>query len=184
MKDYVVLTEADGNITFKRGNLSIALPSEDACYKRLVKLVEDAGGDVKDPSIDKFWKERHDAMMDPDQMKSAWAQACYDRLFEQWDKLYTPPAPVADNPTIDIFENFETPLDCPLCGPSADGCLCQGGCTVASCKDCGTTCAFKTKEALAFQLCSECYEKKNKQYLALLGYSAKPVQDIFGGFNL
>lgn len=93
--------EKDGEIRFTDGTTrSLKVPSVQACRERLLKLLEEAGGDRAHPCIKAFWLQRSKEIGDLDQMKAAWARELFVRLEEIWTEYTTPPG---ETKQVDIF---------------------------------------------------------------------------------
>lgn len=84
--------EKNGNTAFSDGKTHLVVPSESACKERLLKLLEDAGGDPMHAVVSQFWQDRAKECGDLDEMKRAWATETFKRLEKIWDGLITPPA--------------------------------------------------------------------------------------------
>lgn len=97
-KTYISV-EKDGKMLFVRGNEQLVGWSKDACEKRLVKLLEEANGNFKAPSVVAFWDKLYQMNDSADDMKRAHAAYCILMCELVWDKLATPP-PVVEP---DIF---------------------------------------------------------------------------------
>lgn len=114
-KSYVVVNQ-DGKTVFVRGQEKLVAWSVDACESRLIKLLEQVGGDSGAPAVIEFWAKLHQWLDQEDDMKRAHAEKCVNTMEEVWGKLLTPPpmaepdifsAPeLVDNLSDDIFAGF------------------------------------------------------------------------------
>jgi hypothetical protein len=83
-------------IAYSDGKSYLLLPSEVACRERIVKLLDDAGGDIHHALVHQFWLERSNELGSSDELKAAWAMELYERLNKYWDELTEAPSTVED----------------------------------------------------------------------------------------
>jgi hypothetical protein len=88
--DYIRL-EQNGKVKYVRGEETLIVPSHEACKERLIKLLEETGGDVKHQAIAEFWAKQEQKQDTDDLMKREWARECWGRLCQAWEALVTPP---------------------------------------------------------------------------------------------
>ncbi|MDE2100190.1 MAG: hypothetical protein KGL39_23240 [Patescibacteria group bacterium] len=93
--------EKDGKVALSDGTRSRVISTEAACRERLIKLLEDAGGDTQNPMVKEFWNQRVKAMTLGDELDQEWAKETFLALDKVWDELVTPPQAEPD-----IFGGF------------------------------------------------------------------------------
>lgn len=100
----VTRLEKNGIVAYTNGKETKMVPAERACRERLVKLLKDANGDPFADVVEQFWFERSKECGDLDELRRAWADEVFERLYKIFEELVSPPA-VADEE--DIFSVFQ-----------------------------------------------------------------------------
>lgn len=93
--------EKADRVAYTDGTRVLKLPSLTACRERLIKLLEEAGGDINQAACKVFWEERIKDMGKSDELDSEWGRGVFDRLDKIWCELTTAPEPESD-----VFGSF------------------------------------------------------------------------------
>lgn len=110
------ITNVDGTVILQEGDKARKVPSAAALRERLIKLLEEVGGDINHPTVAKFWADRAEALNTTDPVDQAWEAEVYQRMETLWEELTPPkerheetidmsPDPVTP-PEVDIFAEF------------------------------------------------------------------------------
>ncbi len=97
--------EKNGQVAFSEGSRILRVPSEKACRERLIKLLEEVGGDTNHDDVKEFWLERSRETGSSDDLIAAWAAETFERLNNVWKDICTPPDAVPP-PAEDVFSAF------------------------------------------------------------------------------
>lgn len=96
--------EKDGRVGFTNGYRKLTVPTRNALRERLVKLLEEVNGDKDHRKVTDFWKDRAKDCGSSDDMTRAWGCETFERLYESWQELITPPAPPQRQDRSSIYE--------------------------------------------------------------------------------
>lgn len=103
------IERADSSIVFvDDNNKKKVLPTVEWCRERLIKLLEEAGGDAVSQVVQDFWNDRAKDMVGEDELTSTWGEEVYARLWDIWVELTMPPQEVQIEP-VDEMDLDMTP---------------------------------------------------------------------------
>lgn len=98
----IVTQMINGYTIVSDGTVTKRVPTYGYCRERLIKLLEEAGGDANADSVREFWMHLNAQLREKEGIDLVFHYECILALTRAWDDLITPPT-VQEPEAVDLF---------------------------------------------------------------------------------